>query len=76
VSGQLHARPIYPQGKSPLYPLDTRQGGPQSGDVITEECGRRSSLRHVERSVVQLGQLRAAAVVPGRTHGAESFLRS
>jgi hypothetical protein len=24
VSGQLHARPLYPQGKSPLYALDRR----------------------------------------------------
>jgi hypothetical protein len=23
-------RPLYPQGKSPLYPLDRRLGGPQS----------------------------------------------
>jgi hypothetical protein len=30
VSGQLHARPLYPQGKSPWYPLDRRLGGPQS----------------------------------------------
>jgi hypothetical protein len=30
VSGHLHARPLYPQGKSPWYPLDRRLGGPQS----------------------------------------------
>jgi hypothetical protein len=30
VSGQLHARPLYPQGKSPWYPLDRTRGGPQS----------------------------------------------
>jgi len=30
VSGQLHALPLYPQGKSPWYPLDRRLGGPQS----------------------------------------------
>jgi hypothetical protein len=30
VSGQLHARPLYPQGKSPWYPLYRRLGGPQS----------------------------------------------
>jgi hypothetical protein len=24
------ARPLYPQGKSPRYPLDRRLGGPQS----------------------------------------------
>jgi hypothetical protein len=29
VNGQLHARPPYPQGKSPLYPLDRKLGGPQ-----------------------------------------------
>jgi hypothetical protein len=23
-------RPLYPQGKSPWYPMDTRLGGPQS----------------------------------------------
>jgi hypothetical protein len=30
VSGQLHVLAAYPQGKSPLYPLDRRLGGPQS----------------------------------------------
>jgi hypothetical protein len=30
VSGQLHARPLYPQGKSPWYLLDRRLDGPQS----------------------------------------------
>jgi hypothetical protein len=30
VSGQLHARPLYPQGKSTWYQLDRRLGGPQS----------------------------------------------
>jgi len=30
VSGQLHARPIYSQGKSPWYPLVRRLGGPQN----------------------------------------------
>jgi len=29
VSGQLHVRPLYPQGKSPWYPLDGRLGGAQ-----------------------------------------------
>jgi len=29
VSGQLHV-PLYPQGKSPWYPLDRRLGGLQS----------------------------------------------
>jgi hypothetical protein len=32
VSGQLH--PLYPQGKSPWYPLDRRLGGPQSRCTI------------------------------------------
>jgi hypothetical protein len=30
VSCQPHARPFYPQGKSPWFPLDRRLGGPQS----------------------------------------------
>jgi hypothetical protein len=30
VSGQLHARPLYLQGKSPWYPLDRRLSEPQS----------------------------------------------
>jgi hypothetical protein len=30
VSGQLYALPLYPQVKSPWYPLDRRLGGPQS----------------------------------------------
>jgi hypothetical protein len=30
VSGQLHSPAALPQGKSPLYPLDRRLGGPQS----------------------------------------------
>jgi hypothetical protein len=29
VSVQLHARPLYPKGKSPQCPLDRRFGGPQ-----------------------------------------------
>jgi hypothetical protein len=30
VIGQLHARPLYPQGRSSRYPLDMRLGGSQS----------------------------------------------
>jgi hypothetical protein len=30
VSGQIHTPPLYPQGKSPWYPLDRRLDGPQS----------------------------------------------
>jgi hypothetical protein len=30
VSGQLHTPPLYPQGKSPWYPLERRLGGPHS----------------------------------------------
>jgi hypothetical protein len=30
VSGQLHASPTLPQGKSPWFPLDRKMGGPQS----------------------------------------------
>jgi hypothetical protein len=30
VSGELHARPLYPQGKSPWYPLGRKLDGPQS----------------------------------------------
>jgi len=30
LSGQLHDRPLYPQGKSPRYRLDRGLGGPQS----------------------------------------------
>jgi len=30
VSGQLHARLLYPQGRIPHYPFDRRLGGPQS----------------------------------------------
>jgi hypothetical protein len=30
VNGQLHALPLYHQGKSPWYPLDRRLGEPQS----------------------------------------------
>jgi len=30
VSGQLHARQLYPQGKSHSYLLDRRLAGPQS----------------------------------------------
>jgi hypothetical protein len=30
LSGQLHARPLYPWGKRPRYQLDRRLGGPQS----------------------------------------------
>jgi hypothetical protein len=37
VIGQLHAWPLYPEGKSPWYPLDTRLGGTQNrsgGSVV------------------------------------------
>jgi hypothetical protein len=30
VSISFTPRPLYPQGKSPWYPLDRRLGGPQS----------------------------------------------
>jgi hypothetical protein len=30
MSGQLHPRQLYSEGKSPWYPLDMRLGGPQS----------------------------------------------
>jgi hypothetical protein len=30
-------RPLYPQGKSPWYPLDRRLGGPQSRSGCSEE---------------------------------------
>jgi hypothetical protein len=30
VSNLFTLRPLYPQGKSPRYPLDNRLGGPQS----------------------------------------------
>jgi hypothetical protein len=30
LSDQLHAPPLYSQGKSPLYPMDRRLGGTQS----------------------------------------------
>jgi hypothetical protein len=30
VSGQIHARPLYPQGNSPWYPLYRRLGAPQN----------------------------------------------
>jgi hypothetical protein len=30
VSGQPHTQPLYPQGKSPWYPLCRRLGGPKS----------------------------------------------
>jgi hypothetical protein len=42
----LTPRPLYPQGKSPSYPLDRRLGGPQSQsgrgecahDVSNDDC--------------------------------------
>jgi hypothetical protein len=30
VSGQIHAPDLYPQGKSPSYPLDRKLGGPRA----------------------------------------------
>jgi hypothetical protein len=33
-------QPLYPQGKSPLYPLDRRLGGPQS------RSGRRGKVKN------------------------------
>jgi hypothetical protein len=37
VSGQLHAPPIYPQGKSPWYPLDRRWEGSRAVlDVVVK----------------------------------------
>jgi hypothetical protein len=40
VSGRLHARPLYPQGKNPWYQLDRRPGGPRS------QAGRRGEEKN------------------------------
>jgi hypothetical protein len=37
VSGQLQGPALYPQGKSPWYPLDRRLGGPQSRSARSGE---------------------------------------
>jgi hypothetical protein len=46
VSGQLHSRPLYPQGKSPWYPLDRRLGGPQSQSGHTAKTQTPDHLSH------------------------------
>jgi hypothetical protein len=46
-------RPLYPQGKSPCYPLDTRQGGPQSRSGCVGEERNSQRFPELEPSIVQ-----------------------
>jgi hypothetical protein len=49
-SGQLHAPPLYLLEKSPLLPLDSRLGGPQSRPV---RCVEDKNLSPALQSVVR-----------------------
>jgi hypothetical protein len=53
VSGQLHARPLYPQGKSPWYPLDRRMGGPQRRSGRGGEQKNSQPLPGLEPPIIQ-----------------------
>jgi hypothetical protein len=41
ANGQFHTGPLYPQGNSPLYPLDRRLDGPQN---LSGRCGEKKNL--------------------------------
>jgi len=41
-------RPLYPQGKSPWYPLDRRLDGPQSRAVLDAVVKRKIPLPGIE----------------------------
>jgi hypothetical protein len=46
-------RPLYPQGKSPRYPLDRRLGGPQSRSGRSGEEKNSKPLPGLEPPVIQ-----------------------
>jgi hypothetical protein len=54
VSGQLHALPLYPQGKSPWYSLDRRLGGPQSQSGHGGKEKNSQPLPGLEPPIIQL----------------------
>jgi hypothetical protein len=50
--------PLYPQGKSPWYPLDRRQGGPQSrsghgGEEKSEVENKNKKIQHTPVTQIQ-----------------------
>jgi hypothetical protein len=53
VSGQLHVRPLYPQGKSPWYPLDRSLGGIQSRSGRGGEEKNSQLLPGLEPPIIQ-----------------------
>jgi hypothetical protein len=53
VSGQLHAQALYPQGKSPWYPLDRRLGGTQSRSGHSGEEKNFQPLPGLEPPIIQ-----------------------
>jgi hypothetical protein len=46
-------RSLYPQGKSPCYPLDRRLGGPQSRSERGGDEKNSQSLLGLERPIIQ-----------------------
>jgi hypothetical protein len=54
VIGQLHAPAASPQGKSPLYPLDMRLGGPQSQSGFGGEEKNSQPLAGLKSPITQL----------------------
>jgi hypothetical protein len=53
VSGQLHAPPLYPRGKSLRYLLDRRLGGPQSRSGRGGEEKNSQPLSGIEPPIIQ-----------------------
>jgi hypothetical protein len=53
VSGSFTARPLYPQGKNPWYPLDRKLGGPQSRSGHGGEEKNSQSLPRLEPLMIQ-----------------------
>jgi hypothetical protein len=47
------SRPLYPQGKSPWYPLDRRLGGPQSRSGHGGEEKNSQPLSGIELPIIQ-----------------------
>jgi hypothetical protein len=53
MSGQIHARPLYPQRKSPWHSLDRRLYGPQSQSARGGEEKNSQPLPGLELQTIQ-----------------------
>jgi len=67
VSGQLHVPAVFPQAKSPWYPLDRKLGGPQSRSGHNGEEKNSQPLPRLEIPLIQPIDQRYTAELPGST---------